>query len=53
MHLELINLQNVSSSVPIAIGIEVRKIVSRTYLQLKILILDTNFTHFNRKIHSN
>lgn len=32
---------------------EARKIVSRTNLQVKILILDTNFIHLNRKIHLN
>ncbi len=30
-----------------------KKIVSRTSLETKILILDTNFTYFNREIHSN
>jgi len=40
--------QNVSSS-----DFEERKIVSRTVFKAKISILDTNFTSYISKIHSN
>ena len=40
--------ENVSSS-----DFEEQKIVSRTNLEAKVFILDTNFSHFNRKTYSN